>query len=414
MALNEQQLQVKSETAAAVFEGVRERVAELTKEKYEFLRLIEPSLPEKPTDQQFRAWGAELIDNRSINGIKLDQMNKKLLDQENGRVFLSSQGVSNLSQLIPNNEQATKIANEVGEAVASNTPTGWIEKRWKAATNGFSKKGAVDAVAADAASATSDRLDKLVKTRPDMTAFLKPEVIAELSDAVSAGVNNKAIEEGTITGVPKPKVDRVAKAKIQPIDAATKEAIFSGFGSVVYDKTQSTINQRIESARGDGFKGFMMGLLEIPILGDIIKAIAGLFGFDIPKIPSQNDIHNVSTVVSKSTTDVVRENAARMSRTELVEAVRSTTLANLQANRANYTAFTDEQLAEMASGAAQGVNENYDRIPRIAPSDAVRGQAVAAAQPGRGMTQGGEQATTAPAQVLAARGSPTETASGRG
>jgi hypothetical protein len=392
MALNEQQLQIKSDTAAAVRAGISERVAVFTKENYEFLRLIAPDLPEKPTDQQFRAYSAELIEKRSINGVSISELDQRLKENENGRAFLASRGASNLSQLIPSNEQITAIANEAGEAVAGNTPTSWIGKRWEGFKGGFSAKGAVENIANRSAAEVTARLNNLASSRPDIGRIMDGQAIADLSASVRKGVVDAAIKNGTIEGTVQPKRDLVAEAKIKPLDAATQDAVFSGFGSMVYDKTKTTINDRIKAAREDGFKGFMMRLLDVPIIGDIIKFFAGLLGFNIPKIPSQDEINNVSSVVAQSTTDVVRENASRLSRTELVEVVRSTTMANLQANRAGYTAFTDEQLIEMANSAAQGVNENYERIPRIAPNDAVRGQAMAAAEPGRGMTQGGNQA----------------------
>lgn len=397
MALTKKQQQARDAAIEGITNGATDGVASFIKENYKFLGIIAPTLPDSSalTNADYRAFAREAIDSQTIGGVPLDIINEQLMTHEASKRFVLGRGATHVKQLIPNRDQVNEIAGAASNAVVDN-----IGSYRFGITNighgvsGLFGKGAIHAAAESMRSDTIKNLNKLKEKRPDIALILDEPTINRIGKEVEARAIDTAFRKEGETTPAKPDV--LDNVTVKPVDAVTRSAVYDMFGNEVYKNAEAgisnSVEERLDKVRNNGILGFIFRILEA--LG-IEKLVAGWFGM---KIPEKEDVQNAASVIAKTTQDVTAENAASLTKTELVEKVRSSTLTDLRKHRESYPSFDDESLQEMASKAAQGVSDNYDRIPKIAISDDVRKLADQAAENSKGKTNGGVDSEHTPAQ----------------
>lgn len=387
MALTARQEEVKENTFRQVSRGITTQLAGTLKENYEMLRLAFPDLASSSslTNDDYWTMAQQAIDNRAVNFkgedgntviITLDELNNKLMSNDQASTIITSRGASHLSEIVPTREQVSLIANAAGDAAAENTgnflwsgttPGNAISGGWNYITTLGGENSMVTPAASSIRQDATRNLETLAQQRPDIARVLGNDGIARIGDAIYNGAIAEANRDPNAPATP--EEDPLDKVSVLPVNDAIRAQVAEGIHREVYSSTRAVITQRVEDGvnkirNGGGLMGFIFKIAEF--LG-LEKLLAKMFG---QPIPEKQEINNVSRVVADSVTQTVTEHGASMDREQLVDAVRSNVQNNLrQARKGAFSSFSDEQIAEIANGAANGINEQYASIPKLPPSE---------------------------------------------
>ncbi|MFW0777526.1 MAG: hypothetical protein ACN2B6_07400 [Rickettsiales bacterium] len=387
MALTKTQTERRNSTIAGVETGFRDGVASAIKENYELIKIAAPDLPDSSTltNDDYREFAREAIEERSIGGVQLADINERAKASQDFQNFLKNKNAESLEEIVPTTEQVNTIASTAGDAVVSRTGGYVVDSLWNRGVR--IGKGAINWALSDEENAfaaptartfsteVTTQLTELSQERPDIAILLDDSTMKKIETEVHESVVH------SINKTDPPKIDKLDAVEVLPVDEAKRAGIYNQFGSVVYEQTRDkiteTIEEKKEAARNNGFKGFLFRIAEAidSFLGTNLAGM--LAGFAGVKIPKDHEVRNAARVVAKTSQNVVSEHAANMSKDDLIDEVRTTTREELEKHREHYAAFTDEQLDELAARSAQGISDNYDRIPRIANARTVAANAAA-------------------------------------
>lgn len=391
MAFTPEQEAAKKETAAEVTLALENEVAKVLKENYEGLAFAFPDLAYKSpegkleiSNDDFRDMARQAIDKREIDfktrdggktTITLGQINDKLMSNEATKKIVTARGATHLEQLVLTRSQANRIAGEVGDAAAENAGT-WHKKDGQYGTTGenyakgilntavkpwtwFSDRATSKEPAAKSLKeATTAKLEALRRNDPDIRRIVSERDVTKTGDKMWKVVMH---------GKPAQTEDPLADVTIKPLgdNEAIRAQVGNEVNRVVYEETKAGITKHVEDGlsamRNNGFLGILFQFLEMIGLG---KFVAKLFG---KPIPEEQEINNAAQIAADAASVSV-EKAGSMSREDFITTVKNNVKENLKNNKEYIPSFNDDQIDQIATKVAAGIDEKYDTIPRLQPT----------------------------------------------
>jgi len=383
----------KEKSQAAYINAERVVVAEANQrfqDNYSSLReaLYKLNLKEKPSDAELNGMVRDLImgvkEHPNVRGfnaidesgnkifINLSEVDAELKNSEAGQKILASHKVDSISKIIPTEKQVAAIAGAVRDATSEELQAG--NRAYALASATFSSATTVELLAQRISASAAKKLEALAEKDSDLAIHLPKTKINEIKDGIEKTVIAEANGE-TATVADNADIYKF-DFKGRPFKSADETIIESkrqGAQSEIFNTTKeeayNTILAGIEEEKKktkNGLMGFLFAILDF-------------FGFGNMFDPSNDDVQMASqqvaktisnTLTAKDFRDANGKTIPQMSPEELKVAINSELTKSLAANKANYSSFSDENLAEIAAKASEKVTapENLTKLAEIPKS----------------------------------------------